>query len=51
MYKVAYYLDKDYVSFKIFNTMKEALYFANKFAEGMVLEVKWYPKNESSINN
>ena len=43
MYKVSYKEDNS-VSFKVFDTMKEALYFANKFAEGMIIELKWYSK-------
>jgi len=43
MYKVTY-KEENNVAFKVFDTMREALYFANKFAEGMILELKWYSK-------
>jgi hypothetical protein len=54
MYKVTYLPDVNQpeVEIKTFNSYTGAMYFANKFqTEGQVLEIKWYPKNESSNNN
>jgi hypothetical protein len=45
MYKVTY-KEENHVLFKTFDTMKESLYFANKFAEGMILEIKLYCENK-----
>jgi hypothetical protein len=46
MYKITYRDDiiKSSVLTKEFDTFKLAMYFALKFSEGMVLELKWYDK-------
>jgi hypothetical protein len=55
MYKVTYRPDltiSQVVATKEFDSYKSALYFANKFqADGLVLEIKWYPKDKDESSN
>jgi len=48
MYKVVYKVPEYPVTVEIktFPTFKEAMYFANKFTDGMILEIKWYKDKE-----
>ena len=44
MYKVVYKVPEhpSSVEIKKFSTFRESVFFANKFAEGMIIEIKWY---------
>ena len=48
MYKVVYKVPEYPVTVEIkkFPTFKEAMYFASKFTDGLILEIKWYEKQE-----